>query len=171
MANVIIFRGKAATGKTTLSNMLSKRMNISVLRKDSIFDVVSRYVEDNNMNNSITYDVLSNMIQASINNDTDIIVDIGLANTSSWKTFLSKIDFKESRILSFLCDCSDLIIWKNRFNERFLNPTPNQYFKTFEEIIDYYAKSDIALLDKEYFVDSSKDLESLFNYIQNIINA
>ena len=44
--NIYIFRGKSATGKTTLTNILSQKINIPVLRKDDIFDQLSKYEPD-----------------------------------------------------------------------------------------------------------------------------
>lgn len=54
MSNIYFFRGKAATGKTTISNKLSKKINVPVLRKDDIFNKISKYIDDNSLNNNIT---------------------------------------------------------------------------------------------------------------------
>ena len=44
--NIYIFRGKSATGKTTLTNILSRKINVPVLRKDDIFDQLSKHETD-----------------------------------------------------------------------------------------------------------------------------
>ncbi len=111
------------------------------------------------------------MIQTNINNCTDIIVDFGLSNTESWKLFLSKIDFKNSRVITFHCDCSDLAAWRNRFKDRFNNPSPNQYFKTLEEVMSYYSKFKIELLEDEFYIDSSLNLEIIVNVVLDTING
>ncbi|EPR12211.1 hypothetical protein [Ruminiclostridium papyrosolvens] len=67
MSNIYFFRGKAATGKTTITDALSNKIKVSILRKDNIFDVISHYIDDNSINNSITYDLLAKMIQTNIN--------------------------------------------------------------------------------------------------------
>lgn len=170
MSSIYFFRGKAATGKTAITNILSNRINASILRKDNIFDVVSHYIADNSLNNSVTYDLLSKLIQTNIDNGADVIVDIGLSNTDGWKTFQSKIDFKNSTVFTFLCDCSDMAIWKKRFEERLKNPAPNQYFKTVEEVLSYYSKSKIELLHDEYYIDSAKSMESIINFVCKTIN-
>lgn len=54
MSSIYFFRGKAATGKTTITNILSKEINVTVLRKDDIFDVLSQYIGVNSDNNRIT---------------------------------------------------------------------------------------------------------------------
>ncbi|AEY67125.1 AAA family ATPase [Clostridium sp. BNL1100] len=169
MSNIYFFRGKAATGKTTITDALSDKIKVSILRKDNIFDVISYYIDDNSLNNSITYDLLAKMIQTNINNCTDIIVDIGLSNTDSWNLFLSKIDFKNCRVFTFYCDCSDLDVWRNRLKDRFINPSPNQYFKTFEEVLSYYSKCKIELLEDEYYLDSLLNLEIILNIVLDLV--
>lgn len=170
MPNIYFFRGKAATGKTTLSNILSNKINIVVLRKDDIFDSLSQFIEDISYNNHITYNVLSKLIQTNIDNKVDVIVDVGLSNTDGWKTFKTKFDFKDYKIYTFLCDCTDLDVWKSRFDERLKNPTPNQHFKSVEEVISYYEKSKIELLDGEYYIDSSESLNTILQYVLKTID-
>ena len=51
--NIYIFRGKSATGKTTLTNMLSERINVPVLRKDDIFDRLAEYEADITVLNTV----------------------------------------------------------------------------------------------------------------------
>lgn len=74
MSYVYFFRGKAATGKTTITNLLSNEINVSVLRKDDIFDVLSQSLKDNSQKHSISYDLLAKLIQTNIDNKTDVIV-------------------------------------------------------------------------------------------------
>jgi len=59
VASIYFFRGKAATGKTTITNILSKEINVAVLRKDDVFDVLLPYIGDNSNKNRITYDLLA----------------------------------------------------------------------------------------------------------------
>lgn len=65
---VYMFRGKSATGKTTLTNILSQRLNIPILRKDDIFDTLSKYETDIAILNSTSYDILAKQIQTCIDN-------------------------------------------------------------------------------------------------------
>lgn len=170
MSSIYFFRGKAATGKTTITNALSRKLNVPILRKDDIFDILSYYIKDNSQNNSVTYDLLSKLIQTNINNKADLIIDIGLSNTNGWMTFQAKLDYKDYNTFTFLCDCSNLAMWKMRIAERIKNPTPNQYFKTIEEAVEHYGKGEIKLLDNEYYIDSSDSLDSILNFIYEKIS-
>ena len=80
MSKVIIFRGKAATGKTFVTNYLSKKLNIAVIRKDDIYDSLSMYNLEHSINNSATYDIIAKIIQTNIDIGSDVIVDISLAH-------------------------------------------------------------------------------------------
>lgn len=46
MGTVYLFRGKAATGKTTLTNWLAQKLAIPVFRKDDISISVQGYLPD-----------------------------------------------------------------------------------------------------------------------------
>lgn len=168
MSSIYFFRGKAATGKTTITNALSRKINVPVLRKDDIFDTLSCYIKDNSQNNNVTYNLLSKLIQTNINNKADLIIDIGLSSINGWKVFQSKLDYKDCNVFTFLCDCSDLTMWEMRIAERIKNPAPNQYFKTVDEVVEHYEKTEIKLLDNEHYIDSSDSLDNILNLIYEI---
>lgn len=68
MGTVYIFRGKAATGKTTLSNMLAEKLSIPVLRKDDIIDALkSSAISDRNIVNEICYNILYDILKSEGN--------------------------------------------------------------------------------------------------------
>lgn len=167
--NIYIFRGKSATGKTTLTNILSKRLNIPILRKDDIFDLLSKYETDIGILNSASYDILAAQIQTCIDNQSDVIVDIALQHTPSLKTFLGKIDFKNSTVYRFFCDCSNNNIWLDRWRERLINPLPNQYFKSIDEITEHYGKCEIEPLNGEIVLDSIMAVDKLIDIIMEEI--
>lgn len=162
---IYIFRGKSATGKTTLTNILSQKLNVPILRKDDIFDALSQYQSDISILNSASYDILAKQIQTCIDNQSDVIVDVALQHTPSLKTFLRKIDFKSSTVHRFFCDCSNDDVWLERWRERLENPLPNQYFKSIDEIIEHYNKCDIKPSDDEIILDSILGVEKLINKV------
>ena len=167
--NIYIFRGKSATGKTTLTNILSKKLNVPVLRKDDIFDSLSKHETDIGILHSASYDILAKQIQTCIDNQSDVIVDIALQHTPSLKTFLTKIDFEDSMVYRFFCDCSNDNIWLERWCERLKHPLPNQYFKSIDEIVEHYRQCEIKPLNGEIILDSIIPVDDLVNkVIENI---
>ena len=167
---IYFFRGKSATGKTTLTNMLSSKINVPILRKDDIFDTLSVYMENIPALNSASYDILAKQIQTCIDNNSDIIVDVALQDSKSIETFLSKINFKSAQIYRFLCDCSDDSIWLARWEQRLKNPLPNQYLKSIDEIVEHYSKCEIKPLNDELILDSALPTDELLFKILKKIN-
>ncbi len=169
MANIYIFRGKAATGKTTITNALSERINAIILRKDDIFDSIYQHINDNTINNNITYDILARLVNTNLKNNIDIILDIGLYSNINLNLFLSKIDFAFHNKYIFLCECNDIYFLRERWQERFKNPKPNQFFKNFDEVINYYSKLDCSSIENEIIIDSTIDLDIILENIVDII--
>ena len=103
MGNVYIFRGKAATGKSTLSDMLAKKLSIPVIRKDDIADALKMTHTDKSfINNEVCYNILYKMIQTNLGLNADFILDIALGDRNNAKYFFDRLDFKNNKILSFL---------------------------------------------------------------------
>ena len=90
-----------------------------------------------------------------------MIIDIALQHTPSLNEFLSKIDFKDSTIYRFFCDCSDDNIWLERWRTRLKKTLPNQYFKSIDEIIEHYGKCEIGPLNGEIILDSIIPVDDL----------
>ena len=77
MGTVYLFRGKAATGKTTLSSRLSQKLAIPVFRKDDITDAIKsgEYLTDRGAGNALCYDILCCILQTNLS-CADFIVDL-----------------------------------------------------------------------------------------------
>ena len=163
--NIYIFRGKSATGKTALTNMLSEKINVPVLRKDDIFDRLAEYEADISVLNAASYDILAKQIQTCIYDKSDIIVDVALQHTPSLERFLNKINFKDSIVHRFFCCCSDEAVWLDRWSERLKNPLPNQYFKSIDEIVEHYSKCNISPQNGEIILDSILPVDELIEKI------
>ncbi|GKX29469.1 hypothetical protein SH1V18_19490 [Vallitalea longa] len=172
MGTIYIFRGKAATGKTTLANMLGEKLSIPIFCKDDILDVLksSRNIDESSIRNAICYDILLKIIQRSINLNADIIIDTALGNRKSAKYFFDRLDFKDNKTIKFYLDC-DIDVWKRRHEERLKNPLPHQSFKSIEHVMEYYEKMDVNPFEDEHIINTSKSVEESFNEINKIINT
>lgn len=169
MSTIFLFRGKAATGKTTITDLLSKGLNIAVLRKDDIYDKLSVYNLEHSVINSASYDIIAKILQTSIDTNCNMIVDISLAHKDYIEQFLSKINLKECQIRQFLCICSDNEKWKKRIEERLRNPSPNQIFKSVEEAEEHYSKFDISPLENEIIIDSSDETSAIMERVYQVV--
>jgi hypothetical protein len=158
MGKLYIFRGKAATGKSVITDLISKEFNICVLRKDDIYDMLDEKDLDHASKNRLSYNILAKMINTNLKCNCDLIVDIGLANPIYLNEFLDKIDLSKSHVKNFLCICSDEEEWKRRIELRILNPTPNQLFTSADDAIRYYRSNIAVPIQDEIVLDSSEDI-------------
>lgn len=169
MSNIYFFRGKAATGKTLITNTLSNKLGTPIFRKDDIFDKLSSYNLSHNEINMASYDILSEIIATNIFTNNDLIIDVSLVHTPYLNQFLSKINLSNCKVYQFLCICSNHNEWKDRMSKRIANPLPNQFFKSVQEAEEHYNKMHIELLNGENLIDSCEDLESIINHIMALI--
>lgn len=169
MSNIIIFRGKAATGKTFITNFLSKKFNITVIRKDDIYDSLSMYNLEHSVNNSASYDIIAKIIQTNIDTGSDLIVDISLSHNPYLEQFLSKIDFRNSQLYQFFCICSNNEEWNKRIEKRLVDPLPNQLFKSVKEAEEHYNKLDSEPLENEIIIDSIDDISVILERIYGVL--
>ena len=173
MGKVYIFRGKAATGKSALSDMLGKKFSIPVIRKDDIVDALKTTpnIDIGLINNAVCYNILHKIIQTNLDLGADLILEIGLGDRKSAKWFFDRLDFKNNKVISFFTVCSDENEWKRRHEERIANPTPNQSFKSFEHVLEHYKNADVNPFENENIIDSADTLDQNFESVLKIIDS
>ena len=173
MGNVYIFRGKAAMGKSTLADMLGKKLSIPVIRKDDIVDALktTQDIDKRFINNSVCYNILYKIIQTNLNLGADFILDIALGDRQNAKAFFERLDFKNNKALWFFVICSNEDEWKKRLVERIENPLPNQSFKSFEHVLEHYKNADVNPFEHEHVIDSADTLEKSFEDVLKTISS
>ena len=163
---ILFFRGKAATGKSMAAMAIAEAHTFKVIHKDSVFDELLEKGYDWRTATQMAYDRLAIIIQRNHDAELNLIVDIGLAHTPYFHTFLSKLTLKPERVRYFLFDCSDEAIWQKRIENRIQSPSAsNQAFKTVEEATEHYKRYEISLIENEKWIDSSQTMEKMMEDI------
>lgn len=170
MNRILLFRGKAGTGKSFITNKLGKKLNISIIRKDDIFNGLLVDKVDYSLGNRLTYNILANIVQTNINSNCDLILDVGLYHYPYVKEFLSKLDLKDAKLYEFLCICSDDKEWDRRLKLRKDSSLASEVFTSIKEANEHYSKYVVEGNKDEIILDSVEDIETIIDKICNEIN-
>lgn len=168
---IILFRGRAGTGKSTLSNELGRVLNIPVLHKDDIYDSVAGFVQEHSIRNRICFDILYRFLENVINSRASVILDFGLNNTDHLKDFQRWIEDKGGKLSTVHCFCSDESVWSQRLALRSVSPLPNQLITDLFELKAYYKDQPLQFLERELAVDTIKPKENLIDEIKSYLEV
>ncbi len=167
VSKIILFRGKAGVGKTLLSTQLASRIKVPIIRKDDIFDTIFDYIDDNSLRNKASYELIYNLVNTNLECGTDIIIDCPFHFNNQLLEFRHRIESRKGIFRPILVTCSNEELWKDRFNLRKINPSPNNLITDFEEMKKHYESKGInsVPLEGELVLDSSNELEQSNKYL------
>lgn len=169
MPEIILFRGMAGTGKSTLSNELGKRLKIPVLHKDDIYDSVAGFVSEHSLRNKICFDFLYRFLQTVIDTNAMIILDFGLNNIEDVCRLKNWIEERGGGFKIIHCICSDESIWSERLAERSVNPLPNQLITNLSELKEHYKNFKMKYIDGELIVDTVEEKNALIAKVESFV--
>ena len=164
---VLLIRGLAASGKSTFSQaLIDANIGDQFWNKDIVFDRLLTSGIDWNQANKITYD---NLYASLLENDAQQLFVIDAPFYRS-KDLAKLVDFcKNHSILfqSILVTCSNEEEWRRRFEQRKINPKPNQKITNFDEIKSYYGSMEVNPVEGELIYDSCNpiELEEIMKYL------
>ncbi|HDX9578783.1 TPA: AAA family ATPase [Bacillus pseudomycoides] len=161
MTQVILFRGKMGTGKTTLSNAVGTQLHIPVIHKDDLYDSIADHITDHFIRNKICFDILFRLLESTLACKATIIIDFGYNHLDDVLKLKSWIEQREGILTSISCICSDESVWAHRLNERKTNPQPNQLITDLHELKQHYSTINTDLLEDELQLDCIEDIRVL----------
>ncbi|WP_442600729.1 AAA family ATPase [Paenibacillus sp. KN14-4R] len=166
MSNIILFRGRAGVGKTTLSNELGKRLEIAIIRKDDIYDSIFDFIQDHDARNKFSYQLIYKIMQTNLKCNADLIIDAPFPEILELQKWINN---NNGVLKPILCICSDEALWAYRFNQRKLDPKPNNIITNFEEMKKHYGDLRLNPNDGELVLDSVKGIELLMTQAQEYL--
>lgn len=132
--NLILFTGPPASGKSTISSNVGKKLNIEVISKDMYkIQLFDRYgFKSNEEKKELSLkaeDMMYKKIKEMINLDQDLIVDNNFKNFNVLRTILKEVN-KNVNVICIRCE-ADYSVLANRYNERIINKErhPSLYIK------------------------------------------
>ncbi|MFB9324549.1 AAA family ATPase [Paenibacillus aurantiacus] len=171
MSTIVLFRGKAGTGKSTLSMELAKRMNVVVLHKDDIYDSVAEYVSDHGARNKICFEFLYKFLQHVLASNSAVMLDFGLNNADDVMKLRSWIVERNGELKVIHCMCSDDSMWSERLSQRSGNPRPNQLITDLTQLKAHYKAIHNEFIENELVIDTVRDIEFSIERILSFLNG
>ncbi|PWK79679.1 putative kinase [Mucilaginibacter oryzae] len=151
---LILFRGRPGTGKTTMSNLLSSKMEVPIIRKDDIYDQLVSLSSNHDLRNKATFDIIYSIIASNIHSSSTLIVDCPFQFEEDITSFRVWCRDRQVRLKTILVTCSDEHIWSERFKERAKNPAPNQLITDFEVFKKRYKIMQLQPDEDELLIDT-----------------
>ncbi|MCY9659850.1 AAA family ATPase [Paenibacillus chondroitinus] len=165
MSSIILFRGKAGTGKTTLSNELGKRLKTAVLHKDDIYDAVAKDVFAHEARNQICFDFLYRFLQTVIATEADVILDYGFNHSDDVLKFKHWVEERGGKLRTLHCICSDESTWAQRLAERSKAPKANQLITDLDKLKEHYKHVRLEFLEGELVLDTVLPIDLLMDQV------
>lgn len=161
MTQVILFRGKMGTGKTTLSNAVGAQLHIPVIHKDDLYDSIADHITDHFIRNNACFNILFRLLESTLACNATVIIDFGYNHLEDVLKLKSWVEQHEGVLTSISCICSDESVWAHRLNERKTNPQPNQLITDLHELKQHYSAINSDLLEDELQLDCIEDIHLL----------
>jgi len=166
---IIILRGLAASGKTTLALKLAEKISAQIWNKDVLFDICLNCGIDWGTSNTMIYEYLYSYLLVNKNNKTSLIIDAPFYRNKDIKKMIL-FCLKNNIILrTILVSCGSEDVWRERFSQRKKSPNPNQAITDFDEIKNYYGTMQVKPLPGEFMYDSSTEtgvqLKKIIDYV------
>lgn len=176
MSRVIVICGQAGVGKTTLSEKLSKRLNMFCLHKDSVkerlFDLLGGdSLEESRTAGMMSMELLFHLAEESIRNGVDVMIESPFNHPSNpgiferWKSEYG-VDMKV-----IVCDLADESEHRRRFHERAASGNRHHSHRDFDR--NWVPNNfDYSIMpDPKFFLDMSQPHEEntdiAFRFLQN----
>lgn len=167
---LILFRGRPGTGKTTMSNLLSRKINIPVLRKDDIYDSIISLSNSHDQRNQITFNILYTILQSNMHSRCNLILDCPFQFDEDIKLLRAWSKNHQVHLKTILVVCSDESMWAERFKERAKNPAPNQLITDFDGFKARYNKMQLKPDEGELLIDTINPPDQNLMAIVDFVN-
>ncbi|TYP71945.1 AAA family ATPase [Paenibacillus methanolicus] len=171
MATIVLIRGKAGTGKSTVARALARRNRFNVLHKDDLYDSVAEFVPEHARRNQICFAFLYRFLQGVIESNSPVLLDFGFNHADDVKKLEHWVAERGGALKAVRCICSDEAIWSERLSSRSRNPLPNQLITDLTKLKEHYSDIKNEDYENEFVIDTVLDVESNVHRILSYMNG
>jgi predicted kinase len=156
---LVVFKGLAGTGKSTLSRALGRHFGWLVLDKDDIHDAIET---DANNATPLAYRILFRMVETALEQGFSVICDCSLRGQEGLENVKALAQRTKAEPVIIECITTDESVWRSRFEARTgLSSRRLTDWQEYEPLIEG-ARTDMAYeVDVPHLVvDTSRPLEA-----------
>lgn len=168
---LIIFRGMAGCGKSTLAREVSHATGVPLVGKDDVFGVLVKDGLSVADCNRLSFDILADICGRALADKSTFIVEVALPHRAHMEIFVSRLNAEAGDIKILRCVCSDREEWRRRIEARIISPKPHEIFPSFEDMLEHYSKADTSMLEGEDVVDTARPLSECVEKALGIIKS
>jgi len=112
---LIVMKGFAGTGKSTLSRALSKQLGWPLIDKDDVKDLLDGHAQ---AAGPLAYEIMFNIARRQLLQGLNVICDSPLTGNISYEHAQVIATETHASLAVLECFCSDASLWKQRINGR-----------------------------------------------------
>jgi predicted kinase len=156
---LIMMKGLAGSGKSTLSRALSRHLGWPLIDKDDVRDLLDDHIL---AAGGLAYDIMFNIARRQLSQGLSVICDSPLTGGMAYEHAQSLAGETHASLAIVECYCSDESLWRQRINDRMALQLPTHHqtdweaFQVFRR--QHHAQGDDAITHPHLMVDTVKSL-------------
>ncbi len=160
MIFLVVFQGPTGIGKTTLANALARRLQVPVVDKDDIKDIIFPSLGDTKSTGAASINVMWNIAEKQLKNGLSVICDYPLGWVSDYLRAIELAAKYNAKLAVVDCECSQESVWKDRIETRATEPShPGHKARTWEEARSFFNSFVRVEIEDAIKIDTSDSLE------------
>lgn len=157
---LIMMKGLAASGKSTLSRGLSRHLGWPLIDKDDVKDLLDDHIS---AAGGLAYDIMFNIARRQLSQGLSVICDSPLTGGMAYEHAQSIARETHASLAIVECSCSDESLWRQRINDRKALQLPTHHQTDWEafQVVrrQHYAQEDDSITYAHLVVDTVKSLQ------------
>jgi predicted kinase len=117
MSVLVLLRGRAGTGKTTVADALGRALRAAVIDKDDVKDVLDARYRDEHVG-GLTYEVMLRVVERCLAAGTSVVCDSPLTYPDLYGRALAMAERHGAEVRVIRTVCTDRDEWRRRLEAR-----------------------------------------------------
>jgi adenylate kinase family enzyme len=166
---IVLFRGRPGVGKTTLSTAIAEACGHPVLRKDDIYHMSAKRLDEHASRNDLSYETIYTILETNQHVPCTFLLDCPFQHPGDMEALHAWCTEHQVELKSILVVCSNESLWAERISNRGERPHNIHHFTSFEKLKNYYGTMHLSPEAGELVIDTVQPIESSLEKIRAYI--